>query len=969
MSTMVREGEIDLLAMLDMALGRIESNALADFLSQVANTHLITLKTGDYLQYGNKDGQSLYAHILDGIFILEQLCRLFQLSDLDVRILFTAYTIHDINKLLQQSQGMNKDAVPAQLTAQIIRFGLDTFFPQYTAYIEDLTTLARGHGGHTPVHGEALIVRNSSRYGLGQDRVLELLHLIKAVDVLDLSHTLEEQAHKTSFLSHLNAFALDHDVQYMLFAHRLDESRGALTNILHNAISDELRARCDLLPLLLYPDGVVYLMQRGQEPQMSSTDIQRMAARAAGELANLTGGKFEEFIEVRPLGIKVDAKCLTLGRPFDAIWDAIYTIVQRRSFKHEELAQKARSRAQASFPKISAQFPQAAPRVEVLLATHLIAETDAQLRVGELIRSYFIFLGDHFAKSIPHPWERIYDLLEVPIEQREILAFFDARLDRAYVLARELSLSEEVVSARLLQDGRPLLSDQLSDDPRIPMFASYLERHALFGTQGRLATASSGLHQYITHQHKQCVQCSEDFPTTPWMSADVRSDISVQTFSNRLRGGPGEPKKNVCMFCQTQYLIERLSYEEIRGEHTIYLHLYPYAFFTRPFVQGLQRALKELKREDSRALWLDGDRAMQYYTTEQRITAPMLTRTRAGKPHSFGLYMPSYAEGLIGNLLIFPLNPAGDTDTERFLFALEYALILQRYFSCRVVLSASPVVSFSKEHVGDLTTDMTPLSCRGLIDSTSYRQFPTAGQADLKLLWEQMQYLYTIKRRTGGGTDDPLPELVDALAFHPLGIFYTTEKLIEGRARDARNPDWALISLSHDLFAAVERLAHSKGARFMEQLSTHMRRLAQIAWKHRLIGRTLAKSSLMTAMDEVLRKITQRSKAIESDTDALKAATVEDIFAYLERVAEGRYTPGRTKWEAIKEFVDLFYAGIYTGVYGDSPARLLNDEKLLRSAYMFYIREQIPRKVAEAADKGELAEIPDPNDSIDTSNG
>lgn len=963
MTTTLPNGDFDLLALLDSVSGRSTASVFTDFLSQVANKHLIVLKSDEYLQYGNKDGQSLYAHILDGIFVLEQLCNQFQLPSIEVRVLFTAYTIHDINKLLQQSQGMNKDAVPANITKEIIRFGLNTFFPEYEAYLEDITTLARGHGGHSPVHGEALIVRNSSRYGLGRDRVLELLHLVRAVDVIDLSHALDEQAHKTSFLSHLNAFALHQNTQYALFTHRLDESRGALTNILHNAISDELRTRYDLLPLLSYPDGIAYLVRRGHEPQINTSDVQRMASRAAGELTSLIGGKFEEFIEVRPLGIKVDAKCLALGRPFSDLWDAIYTIVQRRSFKHEELAQKAITRTKASFTKNAAQFPQAVTHVETLLAANPIAETDAQLRIGELIRSYFIFLGDHFAKAIPQPWERIYNALEVPAEQRQVLAFFDARMDRAYVLARNLPLSEEDVSMRLEKDGQPLLADLSGDDPRTPIFTSYLERHALFGSQGRLIAAIGGSHQYASNQHKQCVQCSEDFPTTPWMSADVRSDISVQTFSNRLRGGPGEPKKNVCVLCQTQYLIERLSYPEINKEHTVYLHLYPYAFFTRPFVQGLQKVLKELKREDSRALWLDGDRAMQRYTTEQRITAPMLTRTKAGKPHTFGLYTPSYAEAMIGNLLIFPLNPAGDTDTERFLFALEYALILQRYFGCRVVLSASPIVPFSQEHVGDLTTDMTPLSCRGLIDATSYRQFPTQGQASLKLLWEQMQDLYTIKRQVGGGKDDPLPELVESLAFHPLGIFYTTEKLIEGRARDARNAEWTLIHVSHEVFKAVERLAYSKGAGFMEQLSTHMRHLAQIAWKHRIIGRTLAKNSLMTAMDEVLHKIAQRSKAIETDMDALKAATVEDIFAYLERVAGDRYRPGRTKWESIKEFVDVFYAGIYAGIYGNSSSRLLGDEKLLRSIYMFYIREQIPRKVAEAADKGELPELTDMTDT------
>lgn len=956
---------IDLLSMLDAVHGGAQGSPLEDFLKRVANEHLVTFKSGRYLQYGNKGGQSLYAHLLDGIFVLDQLASLFQLPDHEVRVLFTAYTVHDINKLLENSQGMNRDATSEQIAGQIARLGLDQFFPQVAEYLADITTLARGHGAHSPVHGETLIVRNTTQYGLGLDRVLKLLKLIQAVDILNLSHTFDEENHKTSFLSHLNTFALDYEVQYAFFAHRLDESRGSLTNILHNTISAELHEYYDLIPILLYPEGVFYLVRRGQEPPIGGVDLQRIAARAASEIARLTGVKFDEFIEVRPLGIKVDAKCLTLGLPFSAIWDEIYAIVQRRKFKYEELAQKARERAKASFSKNAAQFPLAAPLVESLLEGVPIAQSDAQLRIGELIRSYFIFLNDHFAKAIPQPWQRIYDLLEIGSDQSRVFAFFDARMDRAYVLAHVLPLSEEIVCKRILTDGQSLLTNQSSNDPRTAMFITYLERHVTFGLQGLVCSSSDSLHQYVTNQHRQCVQCSDSFSTTPWMAADVRSNIAVQTFSNRLRGGLGEPKKNVCVLCQTQYLIERLSYEEIRGEHTVYLHLYPYAFSTKPFIQGLQKVFKELKREDSRALWLDGDRAMQRYTAEQRVTAPMLTRTRAGKAHSYGLYLPSYAEALIGNLLIFPLNPAGNTDTERFLFALEYALILQRYFGCRVILSASPIVPFSQDSVGDLTTDMTPLACRGLIEASSYYQFPTAGQARLDLLWRQVEDLYTIKRHAGGSKDDPLPSLVEALAYHPLGIFYTTEKLIEGRAHDARNTEWALINLSHQVFHAVERLAQSKGAGFMEQLSTHMNRLAQIAWKHRLIGSTLAKHSLMTALDEVLRKFAQRSKATEHDPDALKAATVEDIFAYLERVADPRYKPGRTKWQAIKEFVDIFYTGIYENIYGGSPARLLNDEKLLRSTYMFYMREQIPRKIAEAADKGEIIIVPADGDTED----
>lgn len=956
---------LELLSLLDEAVGRDEAGVLVEYLEHVANARLIELKRDDFLQHGKKGGQSLYSHILDGIFVLEQLRTPLRLSELEARVLFTAYTIHDINKLLPESAGLSRDATPEQIAAEISHYGLDVFFPQASAYLWDITTLVRGHPGHTAVSGEALNRRNAARYGLGLDRVLELRELVRALDVVDLAHSLNERTHHNTFLSHLNRFALTLGVQYELFSHRLDESRGALTNLFHNAIGDYLRERYGALPLLLYPDGAIYLVERGATPSLQQDDLSQIAARAVGELARMTGEKFEQFIEVRPLGIKVDAKCLELGRPFDDIWQAIRGIVERRSFKIDELTQKAIERSRASFAKNAAHYPKAATAVEARLAEGPIARTAERLRLGELVRSYLIFLGDHFAAAVPEPWQRIYDLLEIAPEERELLAFFDARLDRAYALARDLTLSMEEVYSRLLEDGRALLAARTNADPRAELFAAYLARHTLFGDQVRITSATDGASHYVTNQHRQCVQCSDPFPTAPWMAADVRSGITVQTFSNRLRGGPGEPKKYICAICQAQYLVERLSYPEIRGEHTIYLHLLPYAYLTAPFVTGLRRVLRRIgEQEDVRALWLDGDRAMMRYIREQQVRAPMLTRTRQKKPHSYGIYVPSYAEALIGNLLIFPLNPAGETDTERFLFALEYALILQRYFGCRVVLSASAVIPFDPDSASDLMTDMTPLSCRGLIDTTSYRQFkPGTDQKDnLHLLWKQMASLYTIKRVVSTGQDDPLPELVQALALHPLGIFYVTEKLIEARIRGdrkARSPEWQAIHITAELRADVEALALSKGGRQVELLSTHMRRLAEIAWQSRLIGRTLAKNSLMTALDEVLRKLTQRSKAVEQDTDALRAAIVEDIFEYLERVSERRYRPGQRRWDAIKEFVDIFFTGIYAGVYGNNVTRLLSDEKLLRSTFLFYMREQIPRKLAEAAEQGGEIEIDD----------
>jgi CRISPR-associated protein Csc3 len=133
----------------------------------------------------------------------------------------------------------------------------------------------------------------------------------------------------------------------------------------------------------------------------------------------------------------------------------------------------------------------------------------------------------------------------------------------------------------------------------------------------------------------------------------------------------------------------------------------------------------------------------------------------------------------------------------------------------------------------------------------------------------------------------------------------------------------------------------------MAKLSEELEKLAEIAWNGGLRGRSLRKNALLMPLDEIFTKLNSHSD--EADVELLRAATIEDIFEHLERIAD-EYRPGRKKWEATEDFVNGFFDSIYRGVYGGKLQKLLADEKLLRSAYMFYVREQIPRKSVEMED-------------------
>lgn len=933
---------------LALLIGKDESSVLKDYVEIVANEGLLPYKS--VIQYGKKAGESLYTHVLNGIFVLEQLRPALGIGDLEARVLFTAFTIHDLNKTMDDRRSYGKLAVGENIAAEIERLRLDRFFPAYEDYLEDIVTLIRAHSAHHH-HDGASLVRSYDPYGLGRDRVEALKHLIRAADAIDLSHTLDEQKHKDDFLFHLNTFS---DVQYEFCIHLLTEDRGLLSNTVHNAIVEHLREEYDLIPLLFYPDGVAYLMSKGRDLSLTEQDEGQIGKRIAAAISEMTRNKLPDFVESKPGGIKIMPKCLDLGLPFADIWHVVYGKVQTRNLNVATIADKARGRAERDLAKNAQAYPETAERVQAILETEepVTATEEATLRLGELTRAYYIFVKEYFAGEVDDPWQYVYELLELPQARWPVYEYFNALWDRAYVLARDISLPEQEVYRRFETDGARLLSQKGSEDPKVALFTSYVQRYVVFFGGTKRPEFPQYLTHYVEHQHKQCVTCSSRFPTDKWMSGDVRDDITVQAFSNRLRGGPGDPKKNVCALCRLQFLLEKLNYPPVRGEKITYLHLFPYSFLTAPFIQGLWTGIQRLTRENlvERALFMHSWDAVEALGADRPLRLDFAALTRTGKPHSYGLYLPRYS-ATVGNRIIFPMNPAGSNDTERFLFALWNGMLLQRHFGCKVLLSDAPVSPLDKSAFHDLYVANAPLACRGLIRENDYAEYHdgTTEKGTLPRLWEQVQHLFALSRlvRSPDTRRNEQVALVRAMGGAPLDIFYAAEKLLEARVSDR---EWPLIRLSQRAFPHVDALCHSIGGTSMTKLSKALQRLAEIAWKGGLRGRSLRKNSLMAPLDEIFKKLGHHSEA--ADMEMLRAATIEDIFEHLERIADQTYRPGRKKWDATQAFVNGFFQEIYEGVYGGKLQKLLADEKLLRSAYMFYIREQIPRKNAETQDEG-----------------
>lgn len=131
----------------------------------------------------------------------------------------------------------------------------------------------------------------------------------------------------------------------------------------------------------------------------------------------------------------------------------------------------------------------------------------------------------------------------------------------------------------------------------------------------------------------------------------------------------------------------------------------------------------------------------------------------------------------------------------------------------------------------------------------------------------------------------------------------------------------------------------------MAKLSEHLTTITELAWRNRILGGTLKRSSLLHPVDEVFAKMARLGGV--PDRESLIGATVEDIFVHLKRTADDQYKPGQTKRRAVEEYVRLWYEAVLDDSYGGNVQRLLADEKLLRSAYLFFLQAQIPQRSQE----------------------
>lgn len=804
-------GEQEYLAL----MGPSETPVLQAYIDEIANRGL--QKYRSVVQWGMKEGQTYYSHILDGVMVL---ARLFDLPDLvqddiEQRCLLLAFTVHDINKVAGESRQKYADiAIPTTIGAELESLGVDGFFPAWRNYLADIVALAQRHQGHLAVTATGIDRRPQAQLLVNSKyvhRIERLGFLMLAADALTLSKTLDEQKFKGQFLDHLNAASLHQ--RYRFITHRVNEYRGVLTNIIHNQIVQTMRALYpECLDLLYYPDGVAYLLPLGQQVEWADAQVSEVAQRVAQRAADLQANRLGQFIKNRSFGISVDAAAIESGADAAEILGAIYAIAVRKrndAVREQKRENDVRNDLRVAFDKGNL-ISDIAERIQAMLAEpEILLHNELHLRLGEFITGYRNLIKDHGA-ALGHPtddsWRDLYEMLSLPVENHPVYEAVHS-YRRGFFVVRDLPLqlaNLDALHMHFLSVLQPVMSEttavgesDVADAGQVTYLTEYLRRIVLVTPATTSRNFAAYLQQYVGGQHRQCCNCSTSLQTQEWMTANVAPSISVQNFSNRLAGGSQrDPKRFICPICRMQFILEKIAWvghdskqglpktlangTKKPGYSTFYLHLYPQTYFTQPFLRAWVAELRHLRERETRAFLIDLNHVFRTWHAAEGIGKIPIKATKLN-----GIAVPF--DDAISNIPVLPVNAPGQNYGEQFLLALEKAVVLRHLFGCKVVLSRLSISPIDAHLVEGIFVDGLPRNLLWLVAGTAgTRQYQHEANLTLEqvvVLEQRLQALHRLRDELfiPGDDQDLVYDLAVAASDDPWRLYYELDRTIEAK--------------------------------------------------------------------------------------------------------------------------------------------------------------------------------------------
>ena len=563
-------------------------------------------------RYAHNDDQSMLTHVLNGIFPTLQIVRESGtvLSDLEKQIYLIAYTLHDLDKLVNV-QGLSvadvekKSEFYGYLDEWVERLHFDRFCPEYDEYREDVGYLIL----NTQVkYGADLNPQNFDRQ-LPSSRHPFLQKMCRCSDLI------------TYFMKNPASFLERQDIQNSLihlsrgklvFAyHKVTENRGMLTNVINNAVLAEMRDNFGWKPFLFFPTGVTYLRARNLEDnplptgdEITEVVVEKLKAYCASRLRqNLNGftrgGKGFKYADY-----------------YDAFFqpDEMLELIQKGCFKilRQDKAPSAGKRlAKLQQLQTEGKIPEDIPldfeddlRVDQLAeylveVEKLIGEFASREVVANEIITYLgmnewqeVFTLIPSQGGVPLPWYFIagkYLLQNRGKDENDMQELFEDITDHV------TKVFAETIQNQPQSDSFATLRDYVKQTVDINGHQSI---HQDFQTE---LTRYTNTKKVGRGSDKGCSLCSSAFQTQESSETDVI--FAPQVFSHKNPINSGRVKRGICRICQLEMMLRQIlirsrwnlvgaGYESVKIK---WLYLYPSYFFTPETSEVIGKAYQNLK--------------------------------------------------------------------------------------------------------------------------------------------------------------------------------------------------------------------------------------------------------------------------------------------------------------------------------------------------------------------------------------
>jgi CRISPR-associated protein Csc3 len=940
--------------------------------------------------------QSQRAHLINGLMPTAHIARLlhqwnaprFKHWDETIYRLFCAgFTLHDWIKLPEvedelTKHGLAHDAANAALHLPVF----EAIFRQWSQKLGLISFLEPIGGLEKWLHDVIYLAVNAQvRWGTmlnlsalpnmqlnGRARQLATDLCTLADRIAYIAKTPIEATTTTSLLEPIHNLS---NGTARLIYHHLAENRGVLTNFIHNAALDALKAE-DCVPLLFAPSGVVYLTcqesREYPEPVVIAEATIRRIRLACGQRIQRNfvgfsrdgkGLKTAPYYTLHlnaPEQIRLTARAVfrqiseskkpSSGKRFAKIgekgWlDDATNLVLPDDVRADQLAEFC------AFATAAAHV--AAPQLN---SAQLLLD---ELGIGEIQPEFDQLVNTKGTGGVAYQWYYAAGyFLDQGAGRGSDPAEWRTRIEGlAETLARavEAAMTEVAIGqADGWEDLRQYVKQVLSFGPQdvsntdiAQVAAQELHRYQAAKRKGRLATTV-------------CSLCSSSFAISPQREAGILFSPQVYTNKQPLHGS--KANRHICQICETEMMLRQIlmnhggsSGGRFEGRKFRYLYLYPTYFFTLETLTQLRLLYDRLKRVSftslRKALQIETDEGPLLRLDEstlQRLQDFLMTPEPPDEDRLFRLHFP---ETDPITMFFIGLPPPGRDakEAEAWVNPAWLSLILPLLLDVKVVATESPLPLLNEADELDETIFFD--GPHDFVSALVGRERITLDDLLRRLQTMTVAYMIHMDGNADFSKGDyrwhTIPPLARRLSENSLWAAFYLKKWQRSQGLDSIPSDRAY--LYQQYITILENLQESGQPKGGVRMS-HARTLTELYrqfYRHKR-GKRPNSNSILRPITVAAKAILNADPRLFNGREGLVEVVDGELRGFMSRVesgsADGEFAIGsnyESRHGAVHAFAEYFVGTIYYDTLRADPSALRGKQlNLLKNACEIIYRNE-----------------------------